>query len=602
MAIMIPEEPRDFEPASGEGRLFEALKNLPDDYWVVHSFRLTSVEKNEMRDREIDFVIFHREKGLLCVEAKAGDVIYKNGKYHYSDMTPMKFDSPYKQADHAKHDLRANAEKRLGQLASRCKFLSAVWFHSVKKMELNNLKSPDSDRELTLTFEDLADTATLQNDLERIFKINSVNGWTLPDNRLSENDARLILDTIICPEFRLAAKTTSADLKVIRWNRLLEEQSKILDFIEGEHSVAIAGAAGTGKTFLALEFARRKANAGEKVLLLCFNTLLCSKLNEENKGDSSRIEIRTIDDYVSRITGIKFNSAAWEMRYEKAMEIVSDNFETEFPFTCLVIDECQDFGLSRKTTAGKTGEKTGNNAGGRDESKEKEKFIEEIKSWGEITHGDRFSFIVFYDKMQMVQARSIPGFIEKCDTRLTLHKNCRNTKSIGRTACSVLGADEPLFRTNVPEGNPVLLCYSESDSLSVKNVLDRILDGIGDRKHKDIVLLTFKKIEDSAIYRYCEEAQEDCYKHYRYQGIRFTTCRKFKGCEADTVILLDADRETFLRHHARLFYVGVSRARQDAYVVASLSDEDCDVICREILESKEFENPKREFQKRLHLG
>ncbi len=70
MAIMIPEEPCDFEPASGEGRLFEALKNLPDDYWVVHSLRLTSVEKNEMKDREIDFVIFHREKGLLCVEAK----------------------------------------------------------------------------------------------------------------------------------------------------------------------------------------------------------------------------------------------------------------------------------------------------------------------------------------------------------------------------------------------------------------------------------------------------------------------------------------------------------------------------------------------------
>ena len=601
MAIMIPEEPCDFEPASGEGRLFEALKNLPDDSWVVHSLRLTSVEKNEMKDREIDFVIFHREKGLLCVEAKAGEVVYQNGKYHYAkDMIPMKFGSPYKQADYAKHDLLNNAEKRLGQVARRCKFLSAVWFHSVKKSELNNLKSSDSDKELTLSFEDLADTATLRNDLERIFQIKSVNGQTLPDNRLSESDARLILDTIICPEFRLAAKTTSADLKIIRWNRLLEEQSKILDFIEGEHSVAIAGAAGTGKTFLALEFARRKANAGEKVLLLCFNTLLCSKLNEENKGDSSRIEIRTIDDYVLRITGIEFNSPAWGTRYEKAVEMISDSFETAFPFTCLVIDECQDFGLNFGTVAENTGEKDSNQVDGRDDSKEK--FIEEIKSWGEITHGNRFSFIVFYDKMQMVQARSIPGFIEKCDTRLTLHKNCRNTKNIGRTAHAVLGADEPLFRTNAPEGGPALICYSESDSPSVKSALDRILDGIEDRKHRDIVLLTCKKEDNSALRGYCEEIQVGYYKRYRYRGIRFTTCRKFKGCEADTVILLDIDRETFFRQHGRLFYVGVSRARQDVYVIASLSEEDCGDICREILESKDFKNPKREFQKRLHFG
>ena len=594
MAIMIPEQPCDFEPASGEGRLFEALKNLPDDYWVVHSFRLTSVEKNEMKDREIDFVIFHREKGLLCVEAKGGEVVYKNGTYHYArDMKPMKYGSPYKQADLAKYDLLRNAEKRLGSVVRRCKFLSAVWFHSVKKSELNNLKSPDSVRELTLSFEDLADTATLQNDLERIFRIDSVNGQPLPETRLSEHDARRILDTVICPEFRLAAKTTSADLKIIRWNRLLEEQSKILDFVEGERSVAIAGAAGTGKTFLALEFARRKANAGEKVLFLCFNTLLCSKLNEENKGDSPRIEIRTIDDYVLRMTGIEFDSSDWETRYEKGVEIISDSFETEFPYTSLVIDECQDFGL----TIAATGEKTGDHAGGRIESKEQ--FIEEIKSWGELSHGDRFSFIVFYDKMQMVQALSMPEFIEKCDTRLTLHMNCRNTRSIGRTAYSVLGTNEPSFRTNTPDGEP---SHLYSDSPSVKSVLDSILDSIEDKNQKEIVLLTCKKEENSAMSEYCDTYQDGYYTRYRYRGFNLTTCRKFKGCEADTVILLDVDRQTFLKHHASLFYVGATRARQEVYVIASLSDEDYGDICRKILGSTDFKDPKREFRKRLHFA
>ena len=36
----------------------------------------------------------------------------------------------------------------------------------------------------------------------------------------------------------------------------------------------IEGAAGTGKTVLALEYSRRQVKKGNKVLLLCFNRLL----------------------------------------------------------------------------------------------------------------------------------------------------------------------------------------------------------------------------------------------------------------------------------------------------------------------------------------
>ena len=54
MAIMIPETPHIFEPASQEGLMFDALTLLPDDYYVFHSFRISTVQDNTfMRVRRI---------------------------------------------------------------------------------------------------------------------------------------------------------------------------------------------------------------------------------------------------------------------------------------------------------------------------------------------------------------------------------------------------------------------------------------------------------------------------------------------------------------------------------------------------------------------
>lgn len=43
MAVMIPEKPNRFHPGSLEDVMFEALKRLPDEYTVFHSFRITKV-------------------------------------------------------------------------------------------------------------------------------------------------------------------------------------------------------------------------------------------------------------------------------------------------------------------------------------------------------------------------------------------------------------------------------------------------------------------------------------------------------------------------------------------------------------------------------
>lgn len=56
--------------------------------------------------------------------------------------------------------------------------------------------------------------------------------------------------------------------------KLTNEQTGLLDYISEQNSATIQGAAGTGKTLIAKEAARRFGSEGRKVLFLCFNRML----------------------------------------------------------------------------------------------------------------------------------------------------------------------------------------------------------------------------------------------------------------------------------------------------------------------------------------
>ena len=79
MAIMYPNKPKECSTNSKEDLMFEALEKLPDTYYVFHSFKIVNVIDEKMYESETDFVIFNPKKGILCVEAKAGNVKYEEG-------------------------------------------------------------------------------------------------------------------------------------------------------------------------------------------------------------------------------------------------------------------------------------------------------------------------------------------------------------------------------------------------------------------------------------------------------------------------------------------------------------------------------------------
>lgn len=535
MAIMIPEKPRNFDPASQEGLIFDALASLSEDYYVFHSFRITDTREGIFHESETDFVILNRTKGVICLEAKAGQVRYENGCWLYGSGIPMHNGGPFNQASANKYKLmRYISNSNMSFVLEKCKFFHAVWFPSVSNDRLRSMTLPsEGDKTLVLTKEALSDPEEF---IDRVYALE------LPSRvqtNLSEFECKRLVREIFCPQFNVFPSASfEADLKKIVFHRLLDEQAGILDFLDEQLTAAVNGAAGTGKTMIAVEKARRHAAFGEKVLFLCFNTQLKDYL--ENNYAREFVSYYTIAGFACKIC----NTARPD--YKELKSKLEDYYISgSFPYKHVIIDEGQDFGS---------------------EAIEETDIIQLIHDI--IVDTDQGgTFYVFYDRLQLIQAREMPKFISDLDCRLTLYRNCRNTENIAVTSLRPITERKPRVFDGAVKGAPAKLHFCDSVQ-SEHERIDVIIDELAADGYRDIVILTCKTEATSVL--------SNSVKGGRYRNkYLFTTCRKFKGLEADVVVLVDVDKTTFEQDNVLLFYVGTSRARIKLEITAVLSDDDC---------------------------
>src|SRR5699024_1711401 len=82
----------------------------------------------------------------------------------------------------------------------------------------------------------------------------------------------------IAPEFEAFPNLASViETNDYYFNRMTVEQSTLLDYLEEQEIAGIQGTAGTGKTMIAIEKAKRLSEK-EKIVFLCFNSLLVEYL------------------------------------------------------------------------------------------------------------------------------------------------------------------------------------------------------------------------------------------------------------------------------------------------------------------------------------
>lgn len=556
MAIMIPDVPHKFAPASLEGVMFTALEKLPDDYYVFHSLRITAVTDDTVHESETDFVIFNKKRGVICLEAKAGHVRYENGYWLYQNGDRMHNGGPFNQASSNKWKLIKYFENhRLSSVVEKCKFLHAVWFPSISQNDVDRIDLPtECDKNLIMTKESLQDPLPY---IERIFDIQLPNGlWT----NLSENEANRIIKEVLSPQFNVFPSVSfDSELKKIVFHRMLNEQAGILNFLTEQKTAVINGAAGTGKTMIAVEKAQRHANEGEKVLFLCYNLQLKNYLADNYPH--TNIDYYTISGLACKL------SDSPTPDYNKMKDILEDMYLfNSFPYTHVVIDEGQDFGL---------------------DDVEEANVIGLIKSIVTDTKSDNSSFYIFYDKLQMVLADRVPKYIDEADCKLTLYRNCRNTENIATTSLAPITERKPKLIPGCVKGVPAKIHYCSSIE-AVKDKVDMVIEMYKGKGIDDIVILTCETENASVL---SEEINNCKYKN-KY---RFSTCRKFKGLEADAIILVDVTAQTFV-NNSMIYYVGTSRARLMLDLVTTMSDEDCTDVLQSVFEKRgHIKKPKRDF-------
>lgn len=545
-ARMIPSlGPAEHDDRSREGEIYYALSKLPESFTVIHSYKILEIaDGSAIEQKEADFVVFNRKLGILVIEAKAGRIRCESGEWVYANGCTMRHGGPYRQADNMKWKIFSRFEDLgLETLRDKCRLTHAVWLPSLGAHELGLIDySPEASRDITLCKSDLQDPTA---QITHIMKMD-VGGR---ETSLSESEAGEILKKVLLPEFDIVP-TNSIDYRYsdFVFARLLDSQARVLNFLQDQKTAVINGAAGTGKTLIAIERAKQAACNG-RVLFLCFNSLLKEDISKKCKGVPA-IDVYTISGYACKVC----NSSKPD--YLKLSEVLMGAPDS-FPYDHVVIDEGQDFGLKDIEDA---------------------MVLETLRSIVESKPNS--TMYLFYDKRQFVQGSTMPDFLMDADCKLTLYVNCRNTEPIAKSSLKALNeANDNKLKTISNLGAPPLMFvspYQEQQEAYVDSQIRQLKDsGLN-----DIVVITCKTLSGSNFTR-CFTRTPNA-NRWKNQNVPVHTVRKFKGLEAEAVILIDVDQTlweapsiNYEPDPGTLFYTAASRARHELRIVCNMDSDAC---------------------------
>ena len=563
MAHMIPLYIAPDTKSPGEVEVFERLKNDPatEEWIVLHS--LDIAEHHTQLAGEIDFVAIVPGQGILCIEVKGCRSLRRErGWWFYGANSEPDKRGPFRQASNAMYSVRDYLFMRDERLR-RLLYWSAVIFPFVdideKSAEWHSWQLIDR-----RWFDETPLSGNLIKVLECAHDLAAQRGWyqsdlarpTVATSRLAANFLRPEFEVFESPAAR--AKRRATEIK-----RYTEEQFGALDAMENNERVIFTGPAGTGKTLLAIEAARRGAVNGSSVLFLCFNRLLGSWLKAQ-MADLPQVTVSTLHSHMLAIAGGKppeqATHAYWSSSLpEQASYALLDGLSGEEElYDLLVIDEAQDILAPAYLD-----------------------FLE-LSLDGGLESG---RWLLFGDfEMQMIygqQARSIYNLLEdrlRHAPRYALRNNCRNTPRIAETI-RLLGQMNPGYKRILrPDNNvePKIRTYSTDNQqrkLLIKSLEELLKEGVAP---EDIVILTSHG-GDTFVPSLLGEAWHDrlvplsqsSRTRQEVNGcIRHGTIYYFKGMEAPAVVVAGMDDVT-TEKGTSLLYIALSRALHRLVVLLS---------------------------------
>jgi hypothetical protein len=303
--------------------------------------------------------------------------------------------------------------------------------------------------------------------------------------------------------------------------KLTEDQMVMVDVVAENPRVICSGGAGTGKTFLAMELARRWTVDGKNVALVCHSPWLKSYL--ESRCSIPNLTVSLVDSLqiACRRQGIR-------------------NFDA------LIVDEGQDLfdmdSLDKLDSVLQGGLIEGRWC-----------FFHDINN--------QSGFFGSYDK------GAIDYLLSMQPTKVPLRTNCRNTRVILEKVQASLGADMGVRGAGYgPKIREYLASSKEEATRLLENELFELIDQ-GGLSPGHITILSPLSLENSSVNLSeklkCQIMMLDEYslKKFPTSKTSFAEIRNFKGLENEVIIVIDLPPPNLSSKDLTSHYVAMSRAR-----------------------------------------
>jgi hypothetical protein len=527
-----PQSIIDDPKRSAEMKVFQSLKDLPDQYEIFYSMHWQDYsERTGFYEGEADFVVVHPEKGIIVLEVKGGAILYKAelDKWYSQDRAGVYYEikDPVEQGRRSHYEINKRLETLPGWPLRKLNIWHAVCFPHIYLKNRQFLK-PDLPREAIIDAEDLNDISqTISRLLSHCFGNNLTAG-------APGKDQMPLIHKLLANSFEirtpLGIELEKEDEKLVE---LTEQQFRALSILGSHKRVAIGSCAGSGKTMLAIQKARQYADLGMSVLLVCFNIALAEDLRLR-LPDLEVYHFHGLCGEAARQAGCTVRPARDEELYDEVLpEALLEAAGTLGRiYDAIIVDEGQDF---------------------------QENYWIALES---LLKEDGYLYI-FYDNNQNLYGGtgdfggliSIPPFI--------LNQNCRNTKAIHDMVAKFHNNPQSLVCFG-PDGRiPETIHFSgENDQI---RQLQKIVQKLIIEEHisnQDIVILTPRGEKNTklvpglklGIFSITNQPPNHPSK------IQVTSVYKFKGLERRVVILTEIDHRANTNRDM-LMYVGCSRAR-----------------------------------------
>ena len=334
MAISLPENlPRHRFRHKAEFEVYQCLlTSLRDDWVMIPSLEMRL--DGSFSDREMDILLLHRIHGLILIEVKSYAMRIEGGRFFYEDGAQVE-KVPLRQLEAQRNFLFQQLKDLDPNIFSRIRIAIATPATIKVTGELPRL----------LRSEQLLDSAKLAEPDEAISNLVFSDRYTVA---LGPEMFETIIERL-APNATL--DTSPAGIRAIaraRMERRLETETKVLESLDENHRVLVTGGAGSGKTRLAVAWARRASARGERVLYTCYNDPLGIASAKELDGFED-ITVSPFLRYLKTAPGLpplesgpegEITRFYWKRVENHAVEHFSEITDA---FDTIIVDEAQDF-------------------------------------------------------------------------------------------------------------------------------------------------------------------------------------------------------------------------------------------------------------------